>query len=119
MKKSIFTLMALMATAVCGLTSCSDSDDDYVAPAAAAAGVAPANLTTGIEVTWAGGQTQPMEVADGFVYQKTATDDTTATYTSPDGSTVFYLDFADSSIEMREDNDPEGAVTSSGTFTLL
>lgn len=37
MKKSIFTLMALMATAVCGLTSCSDSDDDYVAPAAAVA----------------------------------------------------------------------------------
>lgn len=41
MKKSIFTLMALMATAVCGLTSCNDSDDDYVAPAAAAAVPAP------------------------------------------------------------------------------
>ena len=45
MKKSIFTLMALMATAVCGLTSCSDSDDDYVAPAGAAATVSLAGKT--------------------------------------------------------------------------
>ena len=118
MKKSIFTLMALMATAVCGLTSCSDSDDDYVAPAAAAAGVAPDSLTTGIEVTWPGvTDAQPMEIADGFDYVKTG--DTTATYTSPDGSTVFYLDFATSVIEMREDNDPNGAVQDSGKFTVL
>ncbi len=45
MKKSIFTLMALMATAVCGLTSCNDSDDDYVAPAGAAAAVSLAGKT--------------------------------------------------------------------------
>lgn len=121
MKKSIFTIMALMATAVCGLTSCNDSDDDYVAPAAAAAGVAPDSLTTGIEATWPGApQPQTMEVADGFVYQKTG--DTTATYTLPGDpaqnmeDSVFYLDFANSVIEMR---DEEGNPVSSGTFTVL
>lgn len=121
MKRSIITLMALMATAVCGLTSCSDSDDDYVAPAAAAAGVAPDSLTTGIEATWPGApQPQRMEVAAGFIYVKTG--DTTATYTLPgdpaQGSedSVFYLDFANSVIDMRDDS---GVVQSSGTFTVL
>ena len=130
MKKSIFTLMALMATAVCGLTSCNDSDDDYVAPAAAAAGVAPESLTTGIQVTWNVDtpdtdpdfvpQPHPLTLAEGWIYEKKG--DTTATYTqlgNPDEGrldSVLHLDFATYKFEMR---DEEGNPVGDGTFTVL
>ena len=79
MKKSIFTLMALMATAVCGLTSCSDSDDDYVAPAAAAAAPTEDSLDGyTITVTWPNGPaphvfengnvTDPVNVSYQYTY---------------------------------------------------
>lgn len=109
MKKSIFTLMALMATAVCGLTSCSDSDDDYVAPAGAAATVSLAGKTL---VGDGGGMTIEFSDETNVVWKEmvNGTDDAEGTYTFNGTQLTMSL--------QMDPNDPSSVMQYNWTITM-